>query len=98
LANDNRLAKLLMPISGSTSEKHLSTRTAAATEESRELLDEALSCVIGVGLTLLINGVFNVWHVKKSNIENPDENQFFTVIHVEMAIISFSHLKEHRSS
>jgi hypothetical protein len=51
-----------------------------------------------VGLTLLINGVFNVWHVKKSNIENPDENQFFTVIHVEMAIISFSHLKEHRSS
>jgi len=47
LANDKRLAKLLMPISGSTSEKHFSTRTAAATEDRRELLDEVLSCVMG---------------------------------------------------
>jgi hypothetical protein len=47
LANDKRLAKLLMPISGSTSEKHFSTRTAAATEDRRELLDKVLSCVMG---------------------------------------------------
>jgi hypothetical protein len=43
LAKDKRLAKLLMPISGSTSEKHFSTRTAAATEDRRELLDVEVS-------------------------------------------------------
>jgi hypothetical protein len=49
LANDKRLAKLLMPISGSTSEKHFSTRTAAATEDRRELLEVVVSEVMFVG-------------------------------------------------
>jgi hypothetical protein len=34
-----------MPISDSTSEKHLSTRTAATTEDKREPLDEVDSMV-----------------------------------------------------
>jgi hypothetical protein len=46
LAKDKRLAKLLMPISGSTSEKHFITRTAAATEDRRELLEEGVSVVM----------------------------------------------------
>jgi len=46
LAKDKRFAKLLMPISGSTSEKHLRTRTAAATDDKRELLDEEDSVVM----------------------------------------------------
>jgi hypothetical protein len=46
LAKDKRLAKLLMPISGSTSEKHFRTRTAAATDDKRELLDEEDSVVM----------------------------------------------------
>jgi hypothetical protein len=49
LASDKRLAKLLMPISGSTSEKHFSTRTAAATEDRRELLEVLVSEVVFIG-------------------------------------------------
>jgi hypothetical protein len=48
LAKDRRLAKLLMPISGSTSEKHFSTRTAAATDDRRELLDDVESVVMNL--------------------------------------------------
>jgi glutamine amidotransferase PdxT len=45
-----------MPISGSTSEKHFRTRTAAATEDKRELLDAEGSEVMGECKGLTVNG------------------------------------------
>jgi len=53
-----------MPISDSTSEKHFRTRTAAATEDRRELLDESTSLVMSLnfaGLELFANRFVHEW-------------------------------------